>query len=292
MKVIKLMIVLLLTLVVSSCDKEKDSVVIITTKFGEIHMLLYDETPKHKENFLKLASEGYYDSTTFHRIIKEFMIQGGDANSKDDDPNNDGQGDPGYTIPAELNAKYIHKKGAVAAARMGDNVNPNRESSGSQFYIVQGKKYSNNQLDQMEENANMQTKNQLLSEYIMKPQNSKDLEELRRYQDNHHQDSINMFLDRIRPIAEKGFEPFRYTDEQREAYAEVGGTPHLDGGYTVFGEVIKGIEVVDEIAKQPKARGDRPTKDVKMGVKTVVMKRSKIEEEYGYQYPEIPAEVK
>lgn len=292
MKAIKLITVLLLMLIVSSCDKEKDSVVIITTTFGEIHVLLYDETPKHKENFLKLTTEGYYDSTTFHRIITEFMIQGGDANSKDDDPNNDGQGGPGYTIPAEMNAKYIHKKGAVAAARMGDNVNPNRESSGSQFYIVQGRKYSAAKLDQMEENANMQTKNQLLSEYIMKPENSSDLAELRRYQDNKNQDSINLFLDRIRPIAEKGFEPFKYTDEQRKAYEEVGGTPHLDGGYTVFGEVIRGIEVVDEIAKQPKTRGDRPVKDVKMSVKIEVMKRSKIEEEYGYQYPAVPEEVK
>ena len=281
----RILIVAIVALTIWSCDKEKDSVVVLNTEYGEIHMLLFDETPKHKENFLKLASEGYYDSTTFHRIISEFMIQGGDANSKDDDPNNDGQGGPGYTIPAEFNSKFYHKKGAIAAARMGDNVNPNKESSGSQFYIVQGKVFPESQLANMEENVNMQKRNQLLTAYITNPTNAKELEELKRYQQNNSRDSINMLMERIRPIAEKGFEPFKYSDEQKQTYATIGGTPHLDGGYTVFGEVIKGLDVVDIIAKQPKGRADRPTTDIRMTVKILEMKKSKIEEEYGYKFP-------
>lgn len=280
-------ILLLMVIAVSvwSCDKEKDSVVVLNTEYGEIHMILYDETPKHKANFLKLASEGYYDSTTFHRIIEGFMIQGGDANSKDDDPSNDGNGGPGYTIPAEFNDKFFHKKGAVSAARMGDNVNPSKESSGSQFYIVQGRVTPEDQLGSMEENANMQKKNQLLSEYIQNPANSRDLEELKGYQRRNSRDSINMLVERLRPIVEKDYKPFMYSKEQKETYSSIGGTPHLDGGYTVFGEVIRGLDVVDIIAKQPKGRADRPTTDIRMTVKVLEMKKSKIEEEYGYKFP-------
>lgn len=283
----KILISILVAISFLSCDKEKDNVVILNTDFGEIHMILYDETPKHKANFLKLAKEGYYDSTTFHRIIEGFMIQGGDENSKDDDPNNDGNGGPGYTIPAEFNDQYFHKKGAIAAARMGDNVNPNKESSGSQFYIVQGRVTPETQLRGMEANVNMQKRNQLLSEYVQNPNNKADLEELKGYQQRNSKDSINMLIERLRPLAEKDYTPFSYSKNQVETYASIGGTPHLDGGYTVFGEVIRGIEVIDIIAKQPKEKADRPKKDIKMWMKVLEMKRSKIEEEYGYKYPVI-----
>lgn len=182
---------------------DKEDVVFMKTNFGEIVLILFDETPKHKENFLKLAKSGFYDSTTYHRIIKNFMIQGGDPNSKDLDSTNDGQGGPGYTIPAEFNPKFRHIQGAVAAARMGDQVNPNKESSGSQFYIVENKT----------------------------------------------------------------------------------GTHFLDNNYTVFGQVIKGIDVVETIAVQPKNYMDRPYKNIRISMKVKSMKKDKITKEFGYQFP-------
>ena len=180
--------------------KKKESVFTLSTNLGEIVFLLSDKTPLHKENFTKLTKDGFYDGTTFHRVIKDFMIQGGDPNTKDQDPNNDGQGGPGYTVPAEFDSSLTHVLGAVAAARMGDGVNPKKESSGSQFYIV-----SNDR-----------------------------------------------------------------------------GTPFLNNNYTVFGQVIKGIDVVKEIANQPKDGRDRPLKDIPMKVTVKVLKAKKIKKLYDY----------
>lgn len=181
---------------------KKDAVVTIATSLGEIKLVLFDETPKHKENFLKLTKEGFYNGTTFHRIIDGFMIQGGDPNSKDSLPYNDGQGGPGYTIPAEFNDKFTHIQGAVAAARMGDQVNPKKESSGSQFYIVENKE----------------------------------------------------------------------------------GSHFLDKNYTVFGQVVAGMPVVEKIAEQSKDERDRPTKDIKITVTAKLLKKKKITKLYGYKY--------
>ncbi|QIL75847.1 peptidylprolyl isomerase [Hymenobacter sp. HDW8] len=182
---------------------KKDEVITISTNLGEMKLILFEMTPQHKANFLKLAHSGFYDGTTFHRVIQNFMIQGGDPNTKDTDPNNDGAGQPdAATIPAEIRPELLHKFGAVAAARQGDYVNPTRASSASQFYIVQ----------------------------------------------NHQ------------------------------------GTKHLDGAYTVFGQVISGLDVIDKIATQPTGPRDRPTTDVKMTVKVDKLKKKKITELYGYQY--------
>ncbi|MBC8083285.1 MAG: peptidylprolyl isomerase [Hymenobacter sp.] len=182
---------------------KKDQVVTISTSLGEIKLVLFDATPKHKANFLKLAESGFYNGTTFHRVIPNFMIQGGDANSKDPDPDNDGLGQPNDpTIPAEIRPEFKHKFGAVAAARQGDFVNPERASSSSQFYLVQ----------------------------------------------NHQ------------------------------------GTSHLDGQYSVYGQVISGLDVLDKIAAQPKNERDRPTTDIKMTVKVERLKKKKITALYGYQY--------
>jgi peptidyl-prolyl cis-trans isomerase B (cyclophilin B) len=164
--------------------------------------ILYDKTPKHKTNFIRLAKEGFFNGTTFHRVIEGFMIQGGDPNSKDSNPHNDGQGGPGYTVPAEILPELVHKRYAIAAARMPDQINPNRESSGSQFYIVQNP----------------------------------------------------------------------------------GGTPQLNGAYTVFGEVIRGFNAVDRIAKQGKDQRDRPIYNIKMTVWVEQIPRKTITEKYGYVY--------
>ncbi|MEO0897037.1 MAG: peptidylprolyl isomerase [Bacteroidota bacterium] len=218
---------------------KKDSLVKLTTSFGEMVIRLYPETPKHRTNFLKLAGEGFFDSTTFHRVIKDFMIQGGDPLSKDPKTKNRaGSGGPGYTIPAEFDPALYHKKGALAAARQGDRVNPKKESSGSQFYIVQGKPMSESELANMEMRVKMQNPT------------------------------------------------FTISDAQKEVYKELGGTPFLDMNYTVFGEVISGIELIDTIASQ-KVNGSVPAEDISMTMEVMVMKKKKITKTYGFEYPEM-----
>lgn len=192
----------------------KEPVVEITTDFGTMKVKLYNETPKHRDNFIKLAEEGFFNGTLFHRIIPSFMIQGGDPDSKAAKPGQMlGGGDVGYTVPAEFNDKLIHKKGALCAAR---TENPKKASSGCQFYIVQGKKYSEADIAS-------------LAKQIGKT----------------------------------------YTKEQIEIYKTIGGTPFLDNNYTVYGEVIEGLDVLDKIAAVKTARGDRPLTDVKMTVKVI-----------------------
>ncbi|MBL7996325.1 peptidylprolyl isomerase [bacterium] len=194
--------------------KVQGEVAVLETQFGKIVLQLYDaDAPKHAANFRKLIREGFYDSTTFHRVIPNFMIQGGDPNSKDNDPNNDGIGGPGYTTPAEI--KRIHKRGALAAARQGDQVNPKKASSGSQFYIVQNGPVTAEQLNRIESQMKMQ-----------------------------------------------GKPDFQFTEEQITVYTTIGGTPFLDGEYTVFGEVLSGMDVVDKIAQVQRGPRDRPLENV------------------------------
>ncbi len=188
--------------------QEKMVKFIIHTDYGDIKGLLYNETPQHRDNFVKLVEEGWYDGSPFHRVIENFMIQGGS--------NANGQQDPGYTVPAEILPQYYHKKGALSAARMGDQVNPMKASSGSQFYVVQGQVYNDAMLGQMEARSGVV-----------------------------------------------------YTEEQREAYENVGGTPHLDGAYTVFGQVADGFDVIDKIASVKTGPGDKPVEDVKMTIEII-----------------------
>ena len=273
-----------------SCNKESadsansDDVVIISTEFGEIHAILYDETPIHKANFIKLAKEGFYDSTTFHRVINEFMIQGGDPNSKDDIPYNDGQGGPGYTQEAEFNNNLIHKKGALAAARMGDQANPERRSSGSQFYIVHGRPVSSMELDQMITQRNEVARQDMIRKYVQAPERADLMAKLQNFMVDGKQDSVMAAIARIEPVATEGFIPVTYTSEQRQTYAEIGGAPFLDGMYTVFGEVIKGLDVLDTIATQETGQADRPVSDIPMTVTVKTMSKKDIEAEYGYTY--------
>jgi len=192
-------------------DMPKGKVIVIETSMGNMEVLLYDDTPQHRDNMLKLAKEGFYDSLIFHRVIDHFMIQGGDPYSRNAPKGQRlGTGGPGYTIPAEFSEHHFHKKGALAAARKGDNVNPKQKSSGSQFYIVQGQVFNTDQLTMMQSSG-------------------------------HHS-------------------PF--TPEQIKAYTTTGGTPHLDGAYTVFGEVIRGMDVLDRIASVQTDNYDRPVQDI------------------------------
>ncbi len=183
----------------------------IETPYGDMVVKLYDETPKHRDNFIKLVQEGFYNDLLFHRVIASFMIQGGDPDSKNAPANKMlGAGDVGYTIPAEFVKGLYHKKGALSAARQGDAVNPTKASSGCQFYVVQGQVYTPEMLAKFESYG------------------------------------------------------YKFTDEQKKLYSTVGGTPHLDGDYTVFGEVIEGLDVIDKIAAVPTNPSDRPLEDVRM----------------------------
>lgn len=285
-------LILLSLITIISCTKNEgnpqenntDEIVIIDTDFGEMYVVLYDETPLHKENFLKLAKEGFYDSTTFHRVIEGFMIQGGDPNSKDDIPFNDGQGGPGYTIDAEFNPKFYHKKGALSAARLGDQQNPERKSSGSQFYVVHGQPVESLQLDQILSNINNTERQNMIRKYVQSPENQEVLTSLQENQASGNIQGVQAIIDRIEPIATEGFIPRIYTQEQRETYANIGGTPFLDGNYTVFGEVIRGLSVIDSIAVQQTGAADRPEESIMMKVRVEEMEKDKITTEYGYSY--------
>lgn len=256
---------------------DKRQKVLITTDFGKIKVVLYDETPKHRDNFLKLVKEGTIDSSLFHRIIPQFMIQGGDPTSKKAEPGKMlGEGNVGYTIPNEIHPNLFHKKGALAAARLGDNINPNKESSGCQFYIVQGKTYTDSMLNFIQMNMDQQVKQQLFNKIINAPENLNlkfsFIRAQQRFQQTGNQDSLGYYSAIINPKIEAEFAktPHRViTPEQRKVYREIGGTPQLDGGYTVFGEVVEGLEVVDKIIVEPRDKNDRPLKDVRMRVKIV-----------------------
>jgi peptidyl-prolyl cis-trans isomerase B (cyclophilin B) len=214
-----LFIVLALVLALSSCSTKKEYMVRMFTTAGVVDMKLYDETPAHRDNFVRLVKNHQYDSLLFHRVIKDFMIQGGDPASKNAVPGELlGEGDLGYTVEAEFMPDlHYHRRGALAAAREGDDVNPSKASSACQFYIVWGKVYTKEQLESYMEWYKQRTGKEL-----------------------------------------------NVTPEQFEAYTTVGGTPHLDGGYTVFGEVVKGLEVIETIQNVKCDGNDRPLRDVRI----------------------------
>lgn len=244
-------------------ENEKRTLVKLETTMGNITVALYNETPKHRDNFIKLVKEGVYDSTLFHRVIKQFMIQAGDPDSKNaSDTAMLGSGDVGYTIPAEFNPKFFHKKGVLAAARQGDDVNPEKASSGCQFYIVTGRKFTEPQLLGMENKINEQREEALFDSLAR--QHMKEIYKMRKAGDNagllELQDTLKA---QARELADKE-EKFRFTPEQIKAYSTIGGAPHLDGSYTVFGEVTEGIEVVNNIEIAKTNRADRPIENIRI----------------------------
>ena len=232
---------------------------------GDITVRLYDETPLHRDNFLKLAAEEFFNGTLFHRVIKDFMIQGGDPNSKGAPAGmNLGSGGPGYTIPAEIQPTLFHKRGALSAARLGDEVNPTKESSGSQFYIVWGKVYKAPELKQLEHQMKMQQEQNVFNALAM--EHREEIMNLRR---NRDRDGLMELQDKLAKMAmdkSKELGAPAFTPEQVEAYTTLGGTPFLDGGYTVFGEVEEGLDVVEAIRNVETSAGDRPKTDVVMNV--------------------------
>ena len=208
----KLIFALSMIVILSFSANAQNTSVKISTSMGDMVIELYDGTPQHRDNFIKLVKDSFYEGLLFHRVMNNFMIQGGDPNSKEASAGTAlGNGGPGYTVEAEFSTKYYHKKGALAAARQGDNVNPEKRSSGSQFYIAQGQVYTDLQLDTFESRMGI-----------------------------------------------------TFTKEQRDDYCTIGGTPHLDGAYTVFGELTEGMDVLDKIAKVKVDSRNRPVTDVKI----------------------------
>ena len=265
----KISYLLLFLLPFLSCQstENQNAKVLLSTEYGDITILLYDDTPKHRDNFLKLVESGFYNDLLFHRVINNFMIQGGDPNSKDAPQNRAlGTGGPGYTVDAEIvYPQHFHKKGALAAARTDSRVNPGKASSGSQFYIVVGEVVSENMLDQMEQHINQQRLTQIFRQIAAQKQDSINLLSKDRALLEQLQNSIIGRAEQ--KMAEEG--GFSFTAEQRQAYTTIGGTPHLDNEYTVFGEVTEGLDVVERIAQMPVGSADRPTKDIKMTIRRI-----------------------
>lgn len=236
----------------------------MTTTLGNVTLLLYGDTPKHLRNFVKLASEGYYDGLLFHRVIRDFMVQGGDPDSKDAPAGKLlGSGDPGYKIDAEIMPdRHFHKRGALAAAREADAVNPDRQSSGSQFYVVTGRMFSPGQLDAMEQRMRHARMQEIFD--TLTAQNRDTIMTLRRNRDQAGLQALQDELNRRTQEIAKTEPAVGFTPEQREAYTTVGGTPHLDGGYTVFGEVLSGMDVIDRIQQVETDGNDRPLELMKI----------------------------
>ena len=234
----------------------------IQTTLGDIVVRLYDETPLHRDNFVKLVKEGYYDGTLFHRVIQDFMIQGGDPDSKGAPSGKQlGTGGPGYTVEAEIRNDIFHKRGALAAARQGDEVNPERRSSGSQFYIVWGQVYNEGQLRQFSRQMEMQQMQSVFNQLAMQRR-----DEIMQYRRERNTAALQELQEKLAAEAKSKVQQdgVGMSAEQLKIYSTVGGTPHLDGQYTVFGEVEQGLDIVEMIQQTATARGDRPVDDIEM----------------------------
>ncbi|MBD5230679.1 MAG: peptidylprolyl isomerase [Bacteroidales bacterium] len=242
-------------------NRSNEPEVLFTTTDGDILIRLYNDTPAHRDNFLKLVKEGYYDGLLFHRVIKDFMVQTGDPDSKNADSNARlGAGSPDYTLPAEINyPQHFHKYGALAAARTGDQVNPERRSSGSQFYIVTGQKYQPQMLKRFEQRMGDEAKQQYFSNLVK--ENMPKIREMQAAGDSVGLESLQKALIEQ---TEANVAAVEMPAAAIEAYTTVGGTPHLDGQYTVFGEVIKGMDTVEKIQNEPTGQQDRPVQDVRI----------------------------
>ena len=249
--------------------KTNNTYVLIETTLGNIKVLLYDETPLHRDNFIKLAKEGFFNETLFHRVIKDFMIQAGDPDSKHAPAGKAlGTGGPGYTIPAEIiYPKYFHKRGALSAARQADQVNPEKRSSGSQFYIVWGKPMSIELLDGMEKQMDQGMQQKIFER--MAAERNKEITELRKAQNRPALVALQEELMKKSKEETLITPAFKYTEEERNIYSTIGGSSFLDSDYTVFGEVIEGFDVIDKIQAVKTGTGDRPVEDVKMNIRVV-----------------------
>ena len=241
--------------------------VLIKTRFGDMKVVLYNETPLHRDNFMKLTKEGVFDSLLFHRVIKGFMVQGGDPNSKRAAKDQMlGDGDLNYTIPAEFRPGLIHKKGVIAAARNGDEENPEQRSSATQFYLAQGKVYNMDDLPSIEQKLSSKA-----IEALFLKMKADKIDTLMLFQMARNQEGYDKLLSKLREKATVQVErnPPKLTKQQIDTYTTIGGIPHLDGAYTVFGEVFEGLAVIDSIAAQPTGPADRPRENLRMNIEVI-----------------------
>ncbi|MFW6218550.1 MAG: peptidylprolyl isomerase [Bacteroidota bacterium] len=245
-------------------QKSKNNLYLIKTSLGNIKIKLYEETPLHTRNFDSLVRSGYYDGLLFHRVISQFMIQTGDPKSKDSTPGTPlGNGGPGYTIPAEIHPHLFHKKGAISAARLGDQMNPQKASSGSQFYIVVGQTYTEGALKKLESQIQQNQYQTILNNKIISLRDEISLED----KEVSYEEILQMAKSHADSIISK--DSFHFTHEQINAYSTIGGTPHLDAGYTVFGEVLDGIDIVESISEVKTDQRDRPVEDIIISIEPI-----------------------
>lgn len=272
-------VAILISTLFTACEDNKDYVVTIHTEYGDMKAILYDETPLHKKNFLELAKAGRYDSTTWHRVIDKFMIQGGDIAAKEG--TREAEED---RIPAEIVDGFLHTKGSLAAARQGDNANPEKKSSSTQFYIVHGKVFSETELTLDQTKLNQSISRILQGDKFPELKSQfQDLAQKRDYEAMNELAISNKDL----VETELGIELDKDIDPERvDAYTSLGGAPHLDEEYTVFGKVVEGLEVIDKIAAVKTGRMAKPENDTYMTMEIEMVAKKKITEMYGYVYPE------
>jgi peptidyl-prolyl cis-trans isomerase B (cyclophilin B) len=254
------------------CSVPEKADVVVRTSEGDIFIDLYDDTPMHRDNFLLLAKEGFYDGTTFHRLVKDFIIQGGDPDSKSGSKKDVGMGGPGWVVEREILPQHFHKRGAVAAARMPDLVNPEWQSSGSQFYIVQGQIWDETTLAQIEQSVQTKLDAHIRQQFEARPENqwirTINMVELQASKP----DSFAVVDAKVKQSYDsfrKKWPEYKLTSDQRAAYLKSGGAPELDAMYTVFGEVVEGMEVVDAIARGQADRSGKAHDPIKMTVEVL-----------------------
>ena len=277
-----LFLAIILAFILPGCGPaadEYDQIVTISTDKGEMKMILFNDTPLHKKSFLELASGGAYDSTSFHRVIKGFMIQGGDIST-----NEDFEKESRRLIPAEIRSHYMHTKGMVGAARQPINQNPQKHSS-TQFYIIQGKQFAEEEI-----RTDIAKLNGALSKYLYDGEHEELVNKFKELQDSGKTDELQKQVLALRPEMEEAlgmsFENTEITNEQVKAYTSIGGAPHLDNDYTIFGKVVEGLEVIDLIAVEPVDSLNNPIQPIYMKVAVEDVLKSDITAKYGVIYPE------
>lgn len=244
--------------------------ILISTSYGNMKIKLFNETPQHRANFIKLVKEHFYDSLLFHRVIEEFMIQGGDPDSKHAEPGKLlGDGDLNYTVPAEFVPSVCHKKGMLCAARNGDDVNPTKASSACQFYIVQGKIRTDQELKTLEKRINKDLVSRIKDSILNTSANKIFADKLKQFRSEKNNDSLMVYLKKLEQMVDEVYQNlphYKISPEHQQIYKTIGGTPHLDNNYTIFGEVIEGLDVIDKIAAVGKNKDDRPLIDIRMKI--------------------------
>ena len=280
-KIILLSLTIVLLIKTGFSQTFSKETILISTSLGNMKLKLFNETPQHRDNFLKLVREHFYDSLLFHRVIQDFMIQGGDPDSKHAEPAKFlGDGDLKYTIPAEFVPTLCHKKGMLCAARNGDDVNPEKASSACQFYIVQGKVRTDEDLKSYEKRINKPIITKLKEEVLNNVENKNLKDKIDAFKKEQNNDSLMVYYKIVNKLVDEAYaktDHYTFPPEHQTIYKTIGGTPHLDQNYTVFGEVVKGIEVVDKIALVETSRGadtNRPLQDVRI-IKVKLVKRKK-----------------